>query len=305
MKRLLLCVLTIVLLCGCSFTPNKHQLTQESNMQDVSFPTESPQTETTLVTDTTDVLLDGTGMIPLLFLKTDIFKDRAYLLAAGKDGVVYGAEQFAYSSDPLHISDEIESLKEKPVTTPILEDNRQLQFISTSGQSFFCYHNGITATEETAVNHTFLYAYLPENTKMSDGSYLGSYADVKIFPEKALYLDGCIELDLDQNNELDRISWEYVADTAVNNHPSGYDDYLYDYKLAVERNGAVYIIPNNNKNLVVKNGLQVFAADVDQDGEYEIVVFETMITNSCYGTIFGWNGSAYELQQYCTVAPLP
>lgn len=322
MKRLLLIFFSSLVLCSCAVTRPNVCVTNTVTEPETSISSEpstitemencdTPGTwgEFPLVKSNIDVeVVDGDGMIPLLFIVTDIYMDRAYLLTAGKDGNVYLAEQFKYDGKPLYSDFLYEGrmmLKDEPATTPIMEEDRKLFFLNSHGESFTSDHQGVTTTGMRGVYYIFAHVHLPEDTVLTDRLYIGSYADAYMFPENATYEDNRIIADLDRNGVQDQITWEMRKNKPFDFPLANYSDYLYDYTVSIERNGATYTIINAPGDTVGKDDMQVFVADADQDGEFEVIVFEKVNLNFTSVMLYDFDGTAYVMRRACPITMMP
>ncbi len=314
MRRLFVVLLSALFLYGCA-APK--QSVYSKDVSNESSPCVGPIVSTELETlNTSDFqeslpyeksdidIVDGKGMIPLLFIETDIYKDRAYVLGAGKSGAFYYAEQFIYDGAPLYSKNIYEGrmmLWNEPASSPIMEDGRILQFQNSYGECFDTTHQGLTTDGEAAVEYIYVFTQLPENTVKTDGLYLGSYADASVFPRNAEYSEQCVVSDLDGNGVSDTIMWELIKNRPFEFAPLNYSDYLYDYKVTIEQNGTVYTIENDRGQTVLKHGMTVFVADVDQDGDFEVIIYERDGLNPRIVMIYDFDGTTFVERKVCPI----
>ena len=314
MKRFLITIIVVIALCGCSApeqsdgTPSERNNTIESTSADELEIMDTTGTWGTppkvMLDKKVEVIEDGEGMVPLLFVETDIYKDRAYVLAAGKEGNIYYADQFEYDGEPLYGEYLFEGrmiLKDEPATSPIMEEHRLLGFQNACGDSFTTTHQGLRTRGETAVEHIYVLVQLHENGVRTDGLYLGSYADVNMFPQDAEYSEQSVLVDLDRNGVKDCVTWELIEKEPFEFEPLDYSDYLYDYKVTIEQNGKVYTVENDQSTSVLKNGMAVFVADADQDADFEVIIYEKNGLNARDVMIYDFDGTTYVLRKACPV----
>lgn len=316
MRRLFVVLLSALLLCGCA-PLEQNNINKEGVIETRSFVEviDSRETEILNTSDASGTLprketnmnidvIDGEGMIPLLFIETEIYKDRAYVLGAGKDGVFYYADQFKYNGKSLYnenIYDGRMMLENEPAESPIMEEQCILQFQNPYGECFTTTHQGLTTDGEASVEYIYVFTQLPKNTVQADGLYLGSYEEANMFPQHAEYSKQCVVCDLDGNGVRDTIMWELFENRLFEFAPLNYSDYLYDYQVTIEQNGTVYTIENDRGQTVLKHGMAVFVADVDQNGDFEVIIYERDGLNPRVIMIYDFDGTTFVERKVCPI----
>ena len=122
-----------------------------------------------------------------------------------------------------------------------------------------------------------------------------------MFPEDSVYTEDGFVMDLDGDGTVDQVEMTLTQDpdSYVEDKFAGYTGYYYDYEVHIRRNGRTFRFkPFAEWVDVAPDDLAVFAADVDFDGEYEIIEF--MFYHKRFGgiTIYDFNGAYYDQLYY-------
>ena len=307
MKKIRCVLLIVFLLCGCSGNSKDINIPNNSInsiFQSTESPTESDVT-TAVNYEPPPVYLereintvDGTGAVPLFFIDTTIHQDRAYLMFASKDGMIFVADQFLYNGESLYskyLYDGRMILQDEPANSPIFEENRELVFKSNCGKDFRIYSNKLTTTGRTSDEFILTHIHFDSSIPDYSNLYIGSYADTEIFPREIEYFENSICIDLDQNGKKDSIVLEMLEND---------QDEFYDYKITIERNQGFFEITNDEYSKVAQNDVQVFVADIDQDKEFEIILWKKTYSRFSSITVYSFYGIEYQDELFYAISPL-
>lgn len=249
--------------------------------------------------------IDGTGMIPLVFVDMVRQPQVGYLICAGNNGQVYIADRFNYNGKSLYsetgnIWDPVDYEK-GPYTTEILDLNKTMIFRDFNGRSISANLGQMTGSFNMV--YPFLKIKTQIGVKLPEDSrfWFGTYEGVEMFPEDSVYTENGFIMDLDGDGITDQaeIVLTEVPDSYTEDPFTGYTGYYYDYEVHIRRNGRTFrFLPFASWVDVAPDDLAVFAADVDFDGEYEIVEF--MFYHKRFGgiTIYDFNGETYDELYY-------
>lgn len=259
--------------------------------------------------DQTENPVDGTGMLPLIFVDTEKDAQVGYLICAGNDGQVYIADRFKYNGVSLYweVNPEVHSVdyQKGPYSTEILDLSKDIVFRDFKGNSISSKVQELTGDYLTIIEflqiRTHLDAPLPTESRL----WFGTYEGIDMFPEDTVYTDEGIIVDLDGDGHEDRIKVELtqVPDSYTEDPFTGYTGYYYSYEYYVTRNGRTFRFkPFAEWVHVAPDDLAVFVADVDLDGEYEIIEF--MYYSKRFGgvNVYDFNGATYD-KLYYSISP--
>lgn len=316
-------IVLILCSCGTKIATQEPKPSQSEETQITTVPQETENETLEQINDTTafDPVadyeqwveeithpIDGTGMIPLLFVDTKADPSRALLICAGNNGEVYLADRFTYDGASLYTVDGYGRLEDldRPTTTGILEIGRSLTFIDPKGAIYENSATSLTTTGRIYASFVMAKAQLEKSPAVEQRFYIGSYADADMFPTDVVYEDNCIQADLDGNGVMDCVSWTLTEDRPFRHDAFNYDGYLYSYQLVIELNRAEFTFdPYVEYSKVGAGDYQIFVADVDQDGMFEIVRYmkESLVFDSI--AVYDFDGTTYNKSMVYTITPRP
>jgi len=253
--------------------------------------------------------IDGTGMLPLVFVDTQKDAQIGYLICAGNDGQVYISDRFEYNGASLYWEKTpgtyVIDYQKGPYSTEILDLNKELVFRDFKGNCVSGKVQNLTGDYMTIIEFLQIRTHLDQPLPAESRLWFGTYADVDMFPEDAVYTDDGVIVDLDGDGAEDRIRVELtqVPDSYTEDPFTGYTGYYYSYEYYVTKNGRTFRFkPFTSQIHVTPDDFAVYVADVDLDGEYEIIEF--MYYSKRFGgiSIYDFTGSTYE-ELYYAIAP--
>lgn len=257
MKKLLCLFLIAFVLCGCSQHDGTHGASASVAGEDGA------------VCEYPLLLLDATN------------EGNAFVLCTFVSGEMYGIEDYLYNGQKANA---FWGQTMVPVSTSIVNKQGTFAFVDTAGEIFKTGATEIYCTGRVIDEVLEVRLDLREEPTTPQKFWLGSYSEIDLLPDNVVYEDEVIAVDMDGNGTTDRICWTFIPLQKEEN-----SDWL-DYTVTATRNGIEYKIVEKCHLPVKKDDLAVFAADVNLDGEAEIVVF------SKYASRFG-NVSVYQFEE--------
>lgn len=253
--------------------------------------------------------IDGTGMVPLIFVDTKKEPQTGYLICAGGDGEVYIADRFKYNGKSLYWEEIPEAhvidYQKGPYSTEIMDLSKGFVFRDFKGNSVNAKVLELTGDFEAIIEFLKIRTHLNKSLSTDSRFWLGTYEGVDMFPADGVYTENGFTMDLDGDGTEDRVEVVLTEDEYREDEFTGYKGYAYTYVFNICRNGRTFRIkPYADWVRVVPEDIAVFAADVDLDGEYEIVKF--YLENQRFGgiSVYDFTGTVYEEQVY-TISPMP
>lgn len=250
--------------------------------------------------------IDGEGMIPLLFTYAKYDKYSTYLIGAGNNGEFYIADRFAYNGKSLYIPrEEIYGCdyQKGPYNTKILDTERPVVFTDFGGSTVKTTVTGLNSDFMSIIEFLQMKPQLEQQLPETSRFYLGTYEGVEMFPRDAACIDNYIQVDLDGDGTEDLVYLALFEDHYGEEPNFDYAGYYYAYKLNITRNGKTYtFLPYASYDRAAQGDTRVFVADVDQDGEYEVLMYRMTYHRFDGLTIYDFNGQQYE-KEYYTISP--
>lgn len=217
---------------------------------------------------------------PLLLLDTTD-EGHAFVLCAFESGEICEIDAYLYNGQK---ANSFLGQTMVPVSTSIVNKQRTFAFVDTAGEIFETGATEIYCTGRIIDEELEVRLDLQEEPPTPRKFWLGSYSEIDLLPDNVVYEDGAIAVDMDGNGTTDRIYWTFIP-----LQKEEHSDWL-DYTVTATRNGIEYKIVEKCYLPVKKDDLAVFVADVNLDGEAEIVVFTK------YASRFG-NVSVYQFEE--------
>lgn len=261
---------------------------------------ETPNSDDSSYESSFQIIDSNVVTYPLLFIDTTdtTNNDKAYVLCAFNEDRIYSTHEFLYNGKRL--SDfvfEYDMLVESNIIDTekdfVFYDNRGNRF-ETGCENLFCYG-------EEIINEVHVCASIKTEIKNDAKRYLGTYGNIDVFPSKIEYDKNSITVDLDANGVSDNIYW--TLSPAEDEYAD--EGYCY-YSLEATINGKKVSIADNEDWLpLAREDLEVFIADVDMDGVFEIVVYEKTVSRFNNVFIYKINEESGKLLYSYTITPEP
>lgn len=237
---------------------------------------------------------------PLLFWDTTDYRpDQAYIIGAfNKDGF-HTTREFPYNDR--HLNDYIEEVDGETVETNIIDTSKTLRFYDRYGSFFEADCGKIRCYSETIISEAHICADVKSDIPIDSQRFLGTYNGVDIFPESIEYSGNSITVDLDCDGDNEVVEWQF--EDAYGEYSGG--DY-YHYSLTAVIDGKTVGISDNYDWLPLEKGdFEVFIADVDMDGKFEIIVYEKATSMFSDVYIYDVSAKGTELAYVYTISPMP
>lgn len=197
---------------------------------------------------------------PLLFVENG----QAYIIGAMTPNNLYTPWDFRYNGEPLE--DYFGGAEDVPVFTGILNTSNTLAFYGFTGSTFETGVKEVTARGEFGTGNYWVKAALTQQD--CQGVFLGTYRGVNFSPENALYGNRRISADLDSDGSMDYVTWDFSRSQTES---------AYICSIFIEIGSASYTIQRMSEYFsYAQEETEVWVADIDQDGRFEIVVYEKM-----------------------------
>lgn len=218
--------------------------------------------------------LEPNKVVPLLFMDTATYDSQAYILCSFNEGKL--VENTAFKFNNKNLSEYTENV-DVTVQTNIIDKNKKVVFRDWLGNEFESGVKDVICSGRPAVGDTEVRTQLNKSVSGKSEIFLGTYSGLDIFPKEIYYGANSITVDLNNDKKEDIIS----IDMALGNMEN--EIQYYDYLVSVSVNGNVYNIQNQKDMQVKKEDLHIFVADVNQDEDFEVIIYEKI--HSRFGDI--------------------
>lgn len=236
---------------------------------------------------------------PLLFIDTtDNISDKAYIICAFNEEGAYATNEFLYSDK--NLGDYIEA-QGVIVESDIIDTSNSITFYDKNGISFDSYCGKISCYGEPIIYETHVCADVNSDMPSSGLRFWGTYSELDIYPDEIEYGENSIVVDLDSDGAEDIIRWSF--------YPAEDDwreEEYYRYTLESVIDGKTIAISDNREWLPLKKtDFEVFVADIDLDGVFEVLVYEKAVSRFNNIFIYDIGSDKSEVLHFYTISPEP
>lgn len=239
-----------------------------SEMSDDSYSEESDSYESESSLESSYPSLDeNISAYPLLFIDTtDWMSDKAYVIGAFNELVLYSTHEFSYNGKHLlEYMDEYGSV----VESNIIDTSKDFAFRDKHGNAFNADCGQLSCYGEEIIEEVHVCVDVTTDIPTDSRRFLGTYSGVDIFPEALEYGDNSVTTDLDCDGDNEIIRWSFEKDE----ERSGDDSYYFYTLEAVIDGKTVFVSDNYDWVSTKRSDFEIFIADVDMDGNYEVIVY--------------------------------
>ena len=261
----------------------------ESSDDDISYP---PYPEYSAPTEDIEAA-------PILFLDTsDHRHNQAYIICAVNENGLYTTQEFRYNDKHL-----LEHMHEQgvQVETNIIDTAQTFEFFDKNGEVFSTSCGEVQCYGEEILDEVHVCTKVQADIPTDSRRFWGTYSGVDIFPEALEYGDNSVMVDLDCDGDNEIIRWSFKKDEEYLSE----DNYYYYTLEAVIDGKTVYISDNYDWVPTKRRDLEIFIADIDIDGNYEVI--EYVKAASRFNNIFIYNVSSDKSERllFYTISPEP
>lgn len=274
-----------------SFVEIEHESSIEENSESSSYDTSySTYPENSVPTEDIEA-------IPILFLDTtDYRENQAYIICAVNDDGLHTTHEFVYNEK--HLLDLIDE-QGILVETNIIDTSKAFAFYDKKGTTFEGSCGEIQCYGEEIICEVHVCVEIDGNISTESKRFIGVYEGVDIFPDELKYGDNSVAVDLDCDGDSEVISWSF---TKAEDYREGEGDYYYYSLEAIIDGKTVEIFDNYDWTPLKKSDYEIFIADIDMDGDFEIVEYVKVANTYNNVNIYDVNG---ELLHFYTISPEP
>ena len=229
----------------------------DSSDDDISYP---PYPEYSAPTEDIEA-------VPILFLDTsDHRHNQAYIICAVNENGLYTTQEFRYNDKHL-----LEHMHEQgvQVETNIIDTAQTFEFFDKNGEVFSTSCGEVQCYGEEILDEVHVCTKVQADIPTDSRRFLGTYSGVDIFPEALEYGDNSVIVDLDCDGDNEIIRWSFKKDEEY----TSWDNYYYYTLEAVIDGKTVYISDNYDWVPTKRRDLEIFIADIDMDGNYEVIEY--------------------------------
>ena len=237
--------------------------------------------------------------VPILFLDTsDHRHNQAYIICAVNENGLYTTQEFRYNDKHL-----LEHMHEQgvQVETNIIDTAQTFEFFDKNGEVFSTSCGEVQCYGEEILDEVHVCTKVQADIPTDSRRFLGTYSGVDIFPEALEYGDNSVIVDLDCDGDNEIIRWSFKKDEEY----TSWDNYYYYTLEAVIDGKTVYISDNYDWVPTKRRDLEIFIADIDMDGNYEVI--EYVKAASRFNNIYIYNVSSDKSERllFYTISPEP
>ena len=201
-----------------------------------------------------------------------------------QDGKLMTTDAFTYSGKSLSAYEEYTA----DVTSDILPEGTALHFMNKDWGSFRANSTGLRCEcEGMMYGDVHVYSEI-DRFPSENGYYLGAPSGTNIYPKSiARQVDG-FSMHLNPDDWIDQVMWTFKK--------SEEGDDLFDYEIKVKVGDREQVIVNEDGFPCGKEDLSVWPIDLEQDGVYELVIYNKSFSMFGDLRIYRFNGTTYEEQ---------
>ena len=291
MKKLTctLLILFLMILCACADeAPTESNDSYESNTafesseaskiedggskEESSFPAESSfdiesSDDISSVDPENSVPSENISAFPILFLDTsDYLNDQAYIICAVNEDGFHTTHEFRYNEK--HLLDHIDE-QGLTVDTNLIDTEKAFTLRDKDGKTFDADIGKIRCYGEEIIGEVHVCAEIQGNLPTENKRFIGTYSGIDIFPDKSEYGDNSLTVDLDCDGDNEIIRWSF---SKADDYRTDDDFYYYSLEAVVDGK-TVKIFDNYDWTPIKKDDLEIFIADVDMDGDFEVIEY--------------------------------
>ena len=261
----------------------------ESSDDDISYP---PYPEYSAPTEDIEA-------VPILFLDTsDHRHNQAYIICAVNENGLYTTQEFRYNDKHL-----LEHMHEQgvQVETNIIDTAQTFEFFDKNGEVFSTSCGEVQCYGEEIIMEVHVCTEVQADIPTKSKRYWGTYAGIDIFPKTLEYGDNSVIVDLDCDGDNEIIRWSFEKDEDRSGDVS-----YYFYTLEAVIDGKTFAVSDNKDWAPLeKEDFEIFIADIDMDGDFEILEYKKAVSWFNNVAIYNVNDGEVEMLHYYTILPEP
>ena len=230
-------------------------------------------------------IVDALNEYPIVIVDTTNDLEKARVICFCRDGEVISLDDYTYGENTLRdLKDKDDVLNQ----TTILDLSGKIKLVDHRSETLEIQPLSMHCTErmldETLEFYVGFEPALTEENRFSIGTYVG----IDIFPKEITYQGDTVQADLDGNGQMDCIEWSFTPTTT-------YYEVKSDYTISVNRNGALYSLVEETYIPLDREDVAVFVVDINQDGEFEIVVYANGMSQFGHLSVYTFMDNQYSL----------
>ena len=218
---------------------------------------------------------------PLVFADIGEERTKYFVLGFVTDGKLITTDQFLYSGKKLDYY--LENPAE--VNSDILPVGTSLAFVNEKWESFRASTTGLYCEGEMMYGDIWVYGKV-DVVHYAKGYYLGAPSGVKLYPNSVACRDDGFTMDLNADDQTDSVSWAFSQ--------SELEEELFDYTINIKVGDQEQMIVSHEDFPLVKDDLAIWPIDIEQDGTYELLIYEKSFSRFGSLRIYKLNGTTYE-----------
>ena len=218
---------------------------------------------------------------PLVFADISDEKRKITVFAYIRDGKLITTDEFTYSGKPLS------AYMETPadVTSDILPEGTEFLFMNDDWDSFRANSTGLRC-ESNGMMYEDIYVYSTvDQYRYGKEYYFGAPSWVALYPNSIIrHADG-FSTDLNKDDRMDQVTWTFTESE---------EEDLFHYRVKVMLGDRELTVVKEGDYPCAKEDLAIWPVDLEQDGIFELVVYEKTYRTFGDLRIYKLNGDAYE-----------
>ncbi len=238
--------------------------------------------------------------IPILFLDTSDHRNtQAYIICAVNEDGFHSTHEFRYNEK--HLLDHIDE-QGVTVNTNIIDTEKTVTLRDKDGKTFDVDVGSIRCYGEQIIGEVHVCAEIQGDVPTESKRFIGTYSGIDIFPDKLEHGDNSLTVDLDCDGDNEVISWSF---TKADDYREDEGNYYYYSLEAIIDGKTVEISDNYDWTPIKKDNLEIFIADVDMDGDFEVIEYVTVADAFNNVDIYNVSADGSEPLHLYTITPEP
>ena len=217
-----------------------------------------------------DIVATDSIMSPILFAtRTSLENHSAYVLCIYEDGVFRKPNEFKYDGKEWN---EFIGSADRDVKTNFVKTGDELAFYSSKGEKILAECEKVFCRGRGIDEFTEVHANIISEFQSCSKALIGFNSSQNPYPFLPKYDEDSIVVDIDNDRNEDMIRWSFEdSEHKIKGQNA------FNYVLVISINGVDYCYENpSDLPLAEKTDLDVFVADLNGDGTFEILVYTVL-----------------------------